>query len=163
MPNLFMGDAASATAPTEPMSAADRRAHEEASYVRRPAVSTVPLLAVAVRRALAVDDDERFWIRLAAERYLEFLALPVGHRRRWNEDAAAHRDDAWVMEGEPLTKHLGLTVRRRSTDLEAIARAVLTAYDAPVTRLERAAVESGNPGAVAFAHLVGALAPAVTR
>lgn len=146
-----------------PLSENDRRAHEEASYVRRTAVSLTPLLAVAVRRALAVDTDDRYWVRLAAERYLEFLALPVGHRRRWYADPAAHRDDAWVLEGETLAQHLGLTVRRRSTDLEAIASAVLTAYDVPVTRLMRAAVESGNPGAVAFAHLVGALTTGVTR
>jgi hypothetical protein len=145
----------SAPASTDAMSPADLRAHDLASYARRPAVSLTPLLAVAVRRALAVDGDERYWVRLAAERYLDFLALPVGDRRRWNTGDAMHRDDAWVMEGEYLAKHLGITVRRRSTDLEAIARAVLTAYDVPVTRLERAAVESGNPGAVAFAHLVG--------
>ncbi|MFD9569968.1 hypothetical protein ACFWBI_09000 [Streptomyces sp. NPDC059982] len=100
----------------------------------------------------------RRYIRAAAANYLaqvDHRILPVGYDRPIYGDWA-NRADAYEMRGgRTVAAMLGLAVRPTDADFPTIARAIVTAVDAPVDHLVQAARTSGAPAAIALLHLVG--------
>lgn len=116
------------------------------------------------RHALTVlarlTPGRRTIVQHAATEYLSQVdghVLPMGYD--WPlHNAAANRADAYRMRfGATLTGVLGISCQPGDADLPDTARAVLTAINAPVDQLTTHARTTGQPAAIVFLHIAGAL------
>ncbi|MEU7156034.1 hypothetical protein AB0A98_06255 [Streptomyces chrestomyceticus] len=102
-------------------------------------------------------------IRACAEDYLSQVdrqCLPIGCNLPIRSNRANRADAFRYRRGDLLARLLGLAVRPDDEHLPDTARAVIAAYDEPVTALTDAAHLNGDPVGITVAYVIaGTLAP----
>ncbi|MEV6569950.1 hypothetical protein [Streptomyces sp. NPDC051577] len=112
----------------------------------------------ALTALAATTPGRRRYIAAQAERYLaqvERRQRPAGYRRDYHNDVMNRRDAFEIRGGATVAVMLGLSIRPSDPQFPGIARAIVTAVNAPVDQLVEAAHTTGAPAAIALVHILG--------